>query len=211
MKKTIALTLCALLTLSMTACGNTAKAEPAAQQETTEETIIGGDPNTWGPTEESNSETIEQVGIANPFVTGTMEESVKLAGFNFSIPDTIEGYDSRTIQAVENDMIQAIYYNQEDYKEITDEEFNQIDWENYDFSSKDLLIRKAKGSEDISGDYNEYSETNETTIKELQITTKGNNGKINVANWTNQDYTYAVDAANGLTSEQLTEIISNIE
>ncbi len=59
--------------------------------------------------------------------------------------------------------------NEEDLKNITFDSFNA--------NQHTLFIRKSTGTEDISGDYNDYSEINRIYINNLDVTTKGNNGK----------------------------------
>ena len=118
MKKRIVCVVCLLLVLlSMAACGGK-----------TEEPLIGGDPRTWGP-----AETTESVQIPNPWVDCTsLEEAGKLAGFSFTAPDALEGYPEKYIAAIENEIAEVIF-NDEDGAEI--------------------CFRKGVGIEDISGDY----------------------------------------------------------
>ena len=55
-----------------------------------------------------------------------------------------------------------------------------------------LRIRKAVGTDDISGDYNEYKEENVVKVGELEVTEKGNDGNISVASWTDGTYSYSI-------------------
>lgn len=97
--------------------------------------------------------------IPNPFIDcATMADAKKTAGFTVTVPSKMpEGYVQDLIQAVKNEMVQVFYKNGE----------------------KEILIRKAKGSEDISGDYNEYKESNTITAGSLKVFTRGNDGKVN--------------------------------
>lgn len=117
--------------------------------------------------------------IPNPFVDcDTMADAEKIAGFNITVPEKmLEGYAQKLIQAVEKEMVQVFYENGE----------------------KEILIRKAKGSEDISGDYNEYKENNTVTVGSLKVSTRGNDGKVNVAIWVDEEYTYSITANLGET------------
>lgn len=110
--------------------------------------------------------------IPNPFVDcETIADAEKIAGFEITVPDKMpEGYSQSSIQAI-NDYLIQIFYESGD---------------------NEILIRKGIGSEDISGDYNTYSESNTMTIGELTINTKGNDGKINVATWINGEYTFSI-------------------
>lgn len=124
MKKKMVLALGIVMTLSMamTACGK--DASHSTQQEKAsipaQEAIVGSDPATWGP-ENSGSD----VEIPNPFTDcATLEEAVKIAGFDFSSPDTVEGYGKKRIMAVENEMIQIIYTNADEPDNVNGEESN---------------------------------------------------------------------------------------
>lgn len=129
------------------------------------------------------------VEIPNPFVDcDTMEDAEKIAGFDMAEPVNIpEGYTQKLIQAVENDMIQIFYANGE----------------------KTILIRKAEGRQDISGDYNEYNENNTVTVDGIEVSTKGEEGKINVAVWTYGDFSYAI-LAESLDTEAIGNMISSM-
>ncbi len=129
--------------------------------------------------------------IPNPFVDcATLADAAKLTGFDIIVPDSIDGYDTRTIQVMDNKMIQVIYSKGEN----------------------SLLIRKSAGSDDISGDYSQYSETNTTALGSLQVTTKGENGMVSVAIWADGGYTYAIDAQNvPMNSDTIGSLIGNVQ
>lgn len=225
MKKMIALTLCAMLTLSVCACGSNRKnpdttigAEDTSA--TSEETLIGEDPATWGPgdgedtaidTSESGDDTF--VGMPNPFVEGTLEECEKLAGFDFTIPEHYDEYSERTILAIEGDLIEAIYADQDPLEGLDDDALNKLDWETINFDSDSLMIRKVLSTDtaDVSGDYNTYAETGSLTINNTEITTRGNDGTISNALWSDDTYTYAIVSSKGLTTAELTELLAEIQ
>lgn len=113
----------------------------------------------------------------------------KIAGFDVTVPDAIDGYSERTIQAIKNDLIQVLYQNGENK----------------------LSIRKAVGSDDVSGDYNEYAEINTVTVSGQQVTMKGSHGIVNVAAWTDGSYTYAVCVVGkGINSNSISNLIKTI-
>lgn len=181
MKKWIILTLCTMLTLATTACGNSSSSEE----------------RTGGGKEQ----------IPNPFVEcASLEEAAELAGFTLTVPDTIDGYADRHISVFENEMLQVIYTNDNE-----DSESEASSSEDTNYESKDLCIRKGTGSGDISGDYNDYSETSTIYADDLQITAKGNDGKVNVALWTDGDYSFALVAGKALTTHALQELVTKIK
>lgn len=128
--------------------------------------------------------------IANPFTEcATMQEAAKIAGVEMTVPETVKGYSERVIQAVNNEMIQVSFMNGDDQ----------------------LIIRKAAGSNDISGDYNDYPETSTVKVGDLSVTLKGNDGTVGVALWTNGGYTYAIDTPlAGVSESFLTSLIQSI-
>ena len=130
MKKMMTLTICAVVALSITAC---ASSGAAAKTPITEATAITETTAITKSTTPTN--TSPDTMIANPFVDcQTMETAAEVAGFEFRSPEQVEGISEKKIQAVDQEMIQVIYSADE----------NQI------------LIRKAPGTRNISGDYNNY-------------------------------------------------------
>ena len=86
-------------------------------------------------------------------------------------------------------------------------DFAEID---YISDSQSLCYRKAKGTEDISGNYNEYQNDKHLTIHGLDILLKGNSEKYTLAVWTDGTYAYALSFEQEVTEEEITAIISAI-
>lgn len=179
MRRLIAITLCAIMALSFTACGsksNSPSNQSSAVSSSNSSTKIGEG----------------SVQIPNPFVEcKTIADAEKIAGFKIAVPEKMpEGYQQHAILAIENDLIEIDYVNGKD----------------------EITIRKGKGSEDISGDYNSYKETNTLTVGNLQITTKGEGGKVNVATWVDGDYSFAANMSEkGIDIEILSDMINSIK
>jgi len=75
-----------------------------------------------------------------------------------------------------------------------------------------LRIRKANGTDDISGDYNEYKEVNVVKVGELEVTEKGNDGNISIASWTDGTYSYSINVDEALLNvDDISNLISNIK
>lgn len=134
------------------------------------------------------------VEIPSPWVEcKTIADAEKMANFTVILPKTIpDGYTQKTIEAVKDDSVQIIYENGEDQ----------------------IVFRQAKGSDDISGDYTEYKESNTLTIGTLEIATKGNGGKINLATWVNDKYSFAISAnlgGKGLDNRAINDMISSMD
>ena len=73
-----------------------------------------------------------------------------------------------------------------------------------------VTLRVQPGSEDISGDYNNYAEISTVTINGCDVTFKGNSGTVSTAIWTNDGYSYAVSADVPMSVEAMTALISTI-
>jgi len=167
MKKLIriaAFTLCAVVAFSATAC--------TAQQKTTEV-----------------SSSSENVQIPNPWVDcKTIEDAEKLAGFDFQLPETPDGYTIDNISAIENDIIQVIYRN----------------------GDKEICIRKAAGVDDASGDYNTYDTAVTKDIQDVSATLKGNKNEFKLAVWTSEEYAYSVSSSEALSEDAMTELAESV-
>lgn len=86
-------------------------------------------------------------------------------------------------------------------------DFAEID---YTGDGQSLSYRKAKGTEDISGDWNEYSNERHLTVNNLDILLKGNSEKYTLASWTDGTYAYALSFEQEVTEEEITAIISSM-
>ena len=101
----------------------------------------------------------------------------------------LEGYDRPTIQAMSGTMIQVIYRNDKE---------------------ESVSIRKAPGSDDISGDYNEYAQSDTVSAGGLVVSMKGERDLVHLATWTNDGYTYAVSVSSGFLESAMAELIAEI-
>ena len=166
--------LMSLLCLTIVACGK----KEEAKQEAAETTNV---------TQE------QDYGVPNPYeIVDTLDEASKIAGFNLSVPATYGDYKKQVIQAIEDDMIEVIYFN--------------------DTDNEGLRIRKAKGTDDISGDYNEYKDVETVKVGDVEVTEKGSDGDIAVVIWNDGTYSYAIDAGEAkLNSEAIANLIANIK
>ena len=167
--------LMSVLCLAIVACGK----KEEAKQETAETT---------------NVTQKESTQIPNPFVeVKNLDEASKIARFTLEVPETYEDYKQQVIQAIENDMIEVIYLEEESGYE-------------------GLRIRKAKGTDDISGDYNEYKDVETVKVGDFEIIEKGSEGNISVATWNDGTYSYAIDVAEAsLTKDTIANLVSNIK
>lgn len=133
--------------------------------------------------------------IPTPFTAyDSLEEAEKAAGFKISVPDAPSDYSTVTYNVFEDEkMIEVIYTNADG-----DEAYR---------------IRKASGSDDISGDSTDYSDNNSVDVNGNTVTMRGNDGKVSVATWSADGYTYAVDIdmeGQGMDADAVTTLVSSI-
>ena len=155
-----------------------------------------------GKKEEAKQETAEttnvtqeqDVGVPNPYeIVDTLDEAAKIAGFSLEAPTEYADYNSLVIQAIADDMIEVIYFDAEKTHE-------------------GLRIRKANGTDDISGDYNEYKEVNVVKVGDLEVTEKGNDGSISVATWTDGTHSYSINVDEALlNADDIAKLVETIK
>lgn len=139
---------------------------------------------------ETDTET-ETTQIPNPWTDcGTLEEAEEKAGFSLEVPETIGEYSKTLIQNMDQEIIQVFYEK--------------------DGSDDGILIRKGTGSDDISGDYNEYTETKETQIGDVQVAEKGNDGTISLAIWMTDECSYSVSVP-GMSEDEIAVIVEQVK
>lgn len=69
------------------------------------------------------------------------------------------------------------------------------------------VFRKGMGTEDVSGDYNVYSNVKEITAGANTVTLKGENDIFTLAVWNDGEYSYSLDISSGLSEDEWTEMI----
>ncbi|MBQ1407216.1 MAG: hypothetical protein IIY88_03685 [Eubacterium sp.] len=154
-------------------------------------------PDEASGTEESAESSAEgNMNMPNPWVECvTLEEAVKLAGFNMEVPAMIEGYSSNMIQAMKGEMIQVFYYA----GDPDDEE------------SANVLIRKGKGTDDISGDYNSYSEEKTLSLHGVDVYVGGVDGLIYKSTWTQDGYAYSITGDTGIALAMIDSLVETVK
>lgn len=199
MKKMIAFALSAVMALSLASCAgqtNPGSSSGHASDSSAEPAAIGGDSATWGPALDGDGSGVQ---IPSPITKYTsMEEAAAAAGFDMTAPETADGCTERVIQVfnanTENAMFEVIY------RDGSEESQNIIH------------IRKAAGAEDISGDYNQYAESSTEAVGETEVTMKGSDGKVHLATWTRDGYTYSIGVYTeaGISSDSMTELVAGV-
>lgn len=75
----------------------------------------------------------------------------------------------------------------------------------------EVLFRKAKGGEDISGDYNLYPDEKEVTVNAAAVTLKGENGNYCLATWQQNGFTYSLSCEPGVGEDVFMEMLQSIK
>lgn len=121
--------------------------------------------------------------IPNPFVDcDTMAQAEDLAGFSLTLPVNVK---TDGISVLSGNMIQVL-------------------------CEDGLSIRKALGTEDISGDYTSYPQVETVTVEGNAVTLKGTGDQITVAVWTADGYTYAVRSETGMSRNAALSLVSQV-
>lgn len=145
--------------------------------------------DTPAQSEEADSSDFVQSG--NPYAEyDTLEEAENTIGFEISVPDSYGGYTEPYYAVIEGKILEVQYYNGDD---------------------RGMIIMKSRGSEDISGDFNEYNTVTETEVNGNTVTIKGNGDEFSLALWVSGDYSYSVSVSSGISENALKEIIEKIK
>ena len=145
--------------------------------------------DTPAQSEEADSSDFVQSG--NPYAEyDTLEEAENTIGFEISVPDSYGGYTEPYYAVIEGKILEVQYYNGDD---------------------RGMVIRKSSGSEDISGDFNEFDNITETDVNGSTVTIKGSGDEFSLALWVSGDYSYSVSVSSGISENALKEIIEKIK
>ncbi|SCW27365.1 hypothetical protein SAMN02910456_00226 [Ruminococcaceae bacterium YRB3002] len=125
-----------------------------------------------------SSEANGFVNMPNPWSEFlTLDEAVDFSGIELVIPDEYKG-NELIYRAVANDMIEV---------NIPAGSIEGIDGDRVTFRATRLT------DEDISGDYNTYSETYQVKTAGIFVTVRSNDvTKVNVATWSDEERSYCV-------------------
>ncbi len=130
----------------------------------------------------------EDVQIPNPLTEHeTLADLAKTVGFEVTLPAVDKAYQETTFIDISGETADVRFANGEDT----------------------ITFRKAKGSDDISGDYNTYKESKTITVKGVSVSVKGNDG-INTATWQKDGFTYSFSSDKGMTQDALVKAIENL-
>ena len=152
------------------------------------------EPEKPAQTEPAETTDTENVQIPIPWTDyDSKDDAAQAVGFDLTVPDEISGCSEksyRVLNAEGDVMFEIIYASGED---------------------ETARIRKAPGANDVSGNYNEYAETETVDVGGVRVTMKGADGFVKLAVWTNGDYSYALSVESGLSQNDMAALVSNIQ
>ena len=130
----------------------------------------------------------EDVQIPNPLTEHeTLADLAKTVGFEVTLPVVDKAYKETAFIDISGETADVRFADGEDT----------------------ITFRKAKGSDDISGDYNTYNENKTITVKGVSVSVKGNDG-INTATWQKDGFTYSFSSDKAMTQDALVKAIENL-
>ena len=132
--------------------------------------------------------------LANPWQEcASMAQAESLAGFSFAISDSAlpEGYgpEAAYIQVIASAMIEVDYTGGR---------------------GGSVCLRKAVGTDDVSGDYNSYDLTQTSRIAGQDVTMRGAENAWYVVTWTRDGYSFAVVSTSALTTSQVEALVAGL-
>lgn len=80
----------------------------------------------------------------------------------------------------------------------------------YSGEGNTLAFRMSAGSEDNSGDDSEYSNQQTISIGNIVITLKGHGTIYRLAIWHSKGYSYSVNVSDGISKEEMIEIVKSV-
>jgi hypothetical protein len=113
------------------------------------------------------------------------------------------GFKVREVKAIPFDVEQTVY------TAITGE--LTIAQAEYTGKANELTFRMSPGSEDNSGDYNEYVDIKTSSAGGLAVTLKGNGGLYNLAVWEDGGYSYSINISNGVSEEEMLDAVLSVQ
>ena len=130
----------------------------------------------------------EDVQIPNPLTEHeTLADLAKTVGFDVTLPAVDKAYKETAFIDISGTTADVRFADDEDT----------------------ITFRKAKGSDDISGDNNTHKENKTIAVKDVSVSVKGNDG-INTATWQKDGFTYSFSSDKAMTQDALVKAIENL-
>ncbi|MBC8535272.1 copper amine oxidase N-terminal domain-containing protein [Feifania hominis] len=118
----------------------------------------------------------------------TVEPAMAAAGLDIELPKLPQDYKMEAASVIGGTLFQVAYRSGDDA----------------------VTFRAALGDEDISGDYNVYSELKAVEVNGVKVELKGDGGVVNLAKWCEDGVSYSLSSEKGLSAQTVLEIIRDI-
>jgi hypothetical protein len=141
------------------------------------------------PASTVGTQTLGAEDIINPVQNyDTIEEAQKVLNFKVTVPKELLGkYNIKYINTISRDLFQICYVS----------------------NQGDILFRMGQGTEDISGDYNNYKINNTVNINGSNVKLKGDDNLIKVATWSANNMSYSISVNSGMDQDDIIKIIKS--
>ena len=135
---------------------------------------------------------VESVAVLSPYQeVNSLQEASKITGFDMKVPESIGEYNNQLISVIDGNSIEVRYLSSDEH-------------------SVGIIIRKSRGDEDISGDYNTYFTNITENIYGKDVNLRGDGEKIFVAAWTEDGFSYAVTANDYIMDKEQIEYLVGV-
>ena len=135
---------------------------------------------------------VESVAVVSPYQeVNSLQEASKITGVDMKVPDSIGEYNNRLISVIDGNIIEVRYLSSDE-------------------QSTGIIIRKSRGDEDISGDYNTYSTNITEHIDGKDVNLRGDGEKIFVVAWTEDGFSYAITANDYIMDKEQIEYLIGV-
>ncbi len=127
----------------------------------------------------------------NPIQNGLNKERIEAElGYSVETPSYIpDGYQQSDMALIGDNLVQVTYENESDT----------------------ICYRMAKGSEDISGDFNTYDKVETVKINDIDVTLKGDDLVYYNAAWMKSGSAFSLSSDEGLAKETMIKIVENVK
>jgi hypothetical protein len=142
---------------------------------------------------EPASTVVTQTGDAKDIINpiegfDTIQEAQKVLKFKVTVPKELLGkYNIKYINTISRNLFQICYIS----------------------NQGDILFRVGQGTEDISGDYNNYKSNNIVNINGSNVKLKGDGNLIKVAVWSVNNMSYSISVNSGMAQDDIIKIIKS--
>ncbi len=135
---------------------------------------------------------VESVAVVSPYQeVNSLQEASKITGFDMKVPESIGEYNNRLISVIDGNIIDVRYLSSDE-------------------QSTGIFIRKSRGDEDISGDYNTYSTNITEHIDGKDVNLRGDGEKIFVVAWTEDGFSYAITSNDYIMDKEQIEYLIGV-